>query len=124
MFTGKLERPLPIAGVFFLRRIAHRAGVQDHFNPHSFRHLFAKEYILTGGDLATLSRLMGHRDVSTTVAHYTILTDSDLREKHELYSPVTKLKGGRTLRIRASEAYVVCKGVSTDDLPPLLIYLA
>ncbi|MBZ0305055.1 MAG: hypothetical protein K8I82_03210 [Anaerolineae bacterium] len=37
---------------------------------------------------------------------------------------MTKLKGGRTLRTRASEAYVVCKGDSTDDLLPLPIYLA
>ena len=65
--------PLTHSGLLqLLRRIAHRAGVQDRFNPHSFRHLFAEEYILAGGDLATLSRLLGQRNVSTTVAHYTI----------------------------------------------------
>jgi site-specific recombinase XerD len=117
--------PLTPSGLLqLLRRIARRAGIRDRFNPHSFRHLFAKEYILAGGDLATLSKLLGHRDVSTTVSHYTIFTDSDLREKHELYSPVTKLKGERILRTRESEAYVVCEGINGANRATLPIYLA
>lgn len=42
-------------------------------------------------DLATLAKLLGHRDVSTTVNHYAIFTDTEVREKHEQYSPVKKL---------------------------------
>lgn len=74
-----------------LRRLAKRGGVTGKFNPHSFRHLFAKHYVQSGGDLATLSRLLGHRDVSTTVSHYTIFTREELRQKHEQHSPVTML---------------------------------
>lgn len=84
--------PLTPSGLYqALRRLAKRAGVKGRFNPHSLRHTFAKEYILAGGDLATLSRILGHRDVSTTVAHYTVFTDKDIREKHDQYSPVGKL---------------------------------
>lgn len=75
-----------------LRRLAKRAGVKGRFNPHSFRHLFSKTYLMKGGDLASLSKLLGHRDVSTTVAHYVAFTDSDLRRKHNQYSPIDDLK--------------------------------
>jgi len=84
--------PLTPSGLYqMLRRLAKRAGVKGRFNPHSLRHTFAKEYIRAGGDLATLSKILGHRDVSTTVAHYTVFTDKDIREKHDQYSPVGKL---------------------------------
>jgi integrase/recombinase XerD len=85
-------KPLKPNGLYqLLRRIAKRGGVEGKFNPHSFRHLFAKHYVQSGGDLATLSRLLGHRDVSTTVSHYTIFTREELRQKHEQHSPVTML---------------------------------
>lgn len=83
--------PLRPNGLYqLLRRLAKRAGVTK-FNPHGFRHTFAKEYIKSGGDLATLSRLMGHRDVSTTVSHYTIFTDREIAESHERFSPMSRL---------------------------------
>lgn len=93
LFYGRSWEPLTPSGLYqLLRRLARRAGVQGRFNPHSLRHTFAREYIRAGGDLATLSKLLGHRDVSTTVAHYTIFTDLELQEKHEKYSPVNKLR--------------------------------
>lgn len=85
--------PLKPNGLYQLtRRLGRRAGVQGKFNPHSFRHLFALEYIKSGGDLATLSKLLGHRDLSTTAGHYLAFTDNELREKHEKHSPVKQLK--------------------------------
>lgn len=50
------------------------------------RHAFAREYLRSGGDLATLSRLLGHQDVSTTVAHYTVYTLDELAVQHEQHS--------------------------------------
>lgn len=71
-----------------LRAIAHIAGVKGRVNPHSFRHAFAREYIKAGGDLATLSVLMGHNQASTTISHYAIFTDSEIAKRHEAYSPM------------------------------------
>jgi site-specific recombinase XerD len=80
------------------KRLKKRAGVTGRANPHAFRHGFAREYLLNGGDLATLSRLMGHRTVNTTVNHYAVFTDHELGEAHAKHSPVQKLfegeKGG------------------------------
>ena len=48
-----------------LRRLAVRCGVK-RFNPHSFRHAFARDTIKNGCDLSRLSRLMGHSSVKVT----------------------------------------------------------
>ena len=85
-------QPLTTSGLrIIVRNIARRAGVTGRVNPHSFRHAFAREYILNGGDLATLSRLMGHRQVSTTVGFYAIFTNDELAQQHEQFSPMSGL---------------------------------
>jgi len=75
-----------------LRNIARRAKVTGRVNPHSFRHAFAREYIRNGGDLASLSKRMGHRQSSTTIESYIIFTEQEIAELQERYSPVNSLK--------------------------------
>jgi site-specific recombinase XerD len=59
---------LTTSGLYQLfMRLGEEAGVEGHCHPHSFRHLFATSYLLRGGDNATLSKLLGHRDISTTL---------------------------------------------------------
>jgi len=77
-----------------LKRRARKAGVTGVVNPHSFRHFFAREYLMNGGDLATLADLLGHSSVEVTKASYAIFTIQELKEKHRRYSPVTRLLGG------------------------------
>jgi len=86
-----------------LKRRARRAGVAGPVNPHSWRHFFAKEYLLAGGDLATVSDLMGHSSIEVTKSSYAIFTLGELRAKHARYSPVVQMGGGG--------------GVSDDCLP-------
>jgi integrase/recombinase XerD len=74
------------------KRLAKRAGVKERFSPHTFRHAFGKEYVKAGGDIATLSRIMGHEDVNTTIKHYSIFTDSEVAAAHEKFSPVKQLQ--------------------------------
>jgi len=88
--------PLKPNGLYQLtRRLAKKANVKGRFNPHSFRHLFSKHYVMNGGDVASLSKILGHRDVSTTVNHYVVFTDRELHEKHEQYSPAKMLVEAR-----------------------------
>ncbi len=77
-----------------LKRRAQRAGVKGRVNPHAFRHFFAREFLMNGGDLATLADLMGHSSVEVTKASYAIFTVRELQEKHRRHSPVAKLLGG------------------------------
>lgn len=84
--------PLTRNGLYqALRRMARRAGIKGRFNPHSFRHAFAREYIKAGGDIVTLSMLMGHRETSTTARHYLIFSNREVIEAHEKYSPARRL---------------------------------
>jgi integrase/recombinase XerD len=86
--------PLTRNGLYqALRRMARRAGITGRFNPHSFRHAFAREYIKAGGDIVTLSMLMGHRETSTTARHYLIFSNREVIEAHEKYSPAKLLPG-------------------------------
>jgi integrase/recombinase XerD len=78
-----------------LRRRAKIAGIAGPSNPHAFRHAFGREYLLGGGDLATLSELMGHSDIRVTKESYGIFTFQELKEKHERHSPIARLLGRR-----------------------------
>ncbi len=50
-----------------LKRIAYRYGVDPEVvYPHSFRHLFAKNFIARDPDIAFLADLMGHESIETT----------------------------------------------------------
>ena len=71
-----------------LRRRAKRAGVEGPFNPHSFRHAFARHFLMSGGDLGTLADLMGHSSVEVTKNSYAIFTERELKEKHRRHSPI------------------------------------
>jgi len=74
-----------------LRRIAFRVGVEGRISAHRWRDLFATQYILNGGDLVTLSKLLGHKSINTTVDHYIAFTDLQISEAHNKYSPMGQL---------------------------------
>jgi integrase/recombinase XerD len=57
---------------------------------HTFRHTFAKNYLLIGGDVFTLKSIMGHTQIETTEM-YVELFASDLQAQHEKFSPIEHL---------------------------------
>lgn len=75
-----------------LRRLKRKARVTGRVNPHAFRHGFAREFILNGGSLATLSRILGHESQELTTAYYAIFEADELASAHRAYSPVRKLE--------------------------------
>jgi site-specific recombinase XerD len=77
-----------------LNRRAKQAGVEGPVSIHDFRHTFARQYLLDGGDLGTLAQILGHSDVRITVEYYSIYTVGELKQKHRQHSPVAKLFGG------------------------------
>lgn len=74
-----------------LNRLKRKAGIKGRVNPHSFRHAFARHYLSVGGDLATLSQLLGHSDVSTTANFYTRYSVDELSATHSRFSPVGQM---------------------------------
>lgn len=53
---------------------------REVMHPHSFRHFFAKEFLKNGGDLTTLSDLLGHDGLDTT-AIYTRKTVKEISDE-------------------------------------------
>lgn len=54
-------------------------GIQDiRVSPHTCRHFFAQQQIKMGTDLYTISRLLGHENISITQIYLNSLQDSDI----------------------------------------------
>ena len=68
-----------------------KAGIKGvRCSPHTFRHTFAKFYILNGGDAFSLMQIMGHTSMDMT-RRYVRLFSTDIIEKHRKYSPLKNL---------------------------------
>ena len=71
-----------------------RIGNKD-ISPHLIRNNFAKRFIMNGGDIYTLSKILGHSSVQVTEQCYLDLKTEDLRKKYQKHSPLLNLKGCR-----------------------------
>lgn len=60
-------------------------------SPHLLRNNFAKRYLINGGDLATLSRLLGHASVEITAQIYLDFADKEVMRKYQRHSPLNNL---------------------------------
>ncbi len=88
----KRKGGLTPTGVWQLvNRRSRDAGFENPVSVHRFRHTFAINYLMDGGDLASLSDILGHKDVSTTKRWYGNFSLSQLQVKYELHSPVVQM---------------------------------
>lgn len=82
VFIGRYGKPLTKEAVRQrLQRYAKLYGIRKEvMHPHSFRHLYAIQFLRNDGDLSLLADLMGHSDIATTV-RYTQLTAKEQRDR-------------------------------------------
>jgi site-specific recombinase XerD len=59
-----------------LGRLARNAGVTKRVHPHGLRHTFAVELLHAGTDAVTISKLLGHSSVATTVRYLDHLSNA------------------------------------------------
>ena len=71
-----------------LKKVSEQANVPVH--PHQLRNNFARHFLLNGGDIFTLSRILGHSSVSVTEAAYLDLTREEIAKKYQNHSPLSK----------------------------------
>ncbi|MBY6837819.1 site-specific integrase [Clostridium botulinum] len=68
-----------------------RAKINKNITPHSLRNFFSRRFILSGGNLLILSKILGHSSVHITEMAYLDLQDEDLRRKYQDYSPLSNM---------------------------------
>lgn len=73
------------------KKYGERIGLSE-IHPHMLRNNFAKRFLMQGGDIYTLSRILGHSSVKVTEEAY--LDENDLRINYQKYSPLANLKRG------------------------------
>jgi len=98
LFLNENGLPLTRSGVQqMLRRLGRAVGLTGaRCSPHTFRHTFAKNYLLNGGDIFSLQKILGHSSLAS-VRVYLNLLNGDVKAQHQKFSPVDNLSGNRIL---------------------------
>lgn len=86
----------PLKADHFRKRLRHYANIAGidttsvQVSPHRFRDYFITNYLLNGGDLFTLQRIVAHADIKTTQG-YVRLNEDVIRDSHAEFSPIRRL---------------------------------
>jgi site-specific recombinase XerD len=74
-----------------LKAVFAKAGVTgDHIHPHALRHCFACNWVKRGGNVYTLSRILGHSNISITGTYLRGLGVADFSEEHARLSMLAR----------------------------------
>ncbi len=93
VFLAEVGTGLTFHGIQqILKRLKASAGLERRCSPHTFRHTFAHNYLVNGGDVFTLQRILGHTSLDM-VRRYVALADTDVASRHDLASPADHLLG-------------------------------
>ena len=68
-----------------LGKKAHLSGIG--VNPHRFRHTFARQFLMNGGDIFSLQKILGHSSLEVVKMYVNLMT-SDILDQHHKFSPV------------------------------------
>lgn len=93
LFLTGLGDPLsPMSFDDRLKLYGEQSGVSQEISvsAHKFRHTFAIQWIKAGGDPFSLQKILGHTDMSM-VRRYVQLSQSDVSDKHQKFSPIKTL---------------------------------
>lgn len=81
------------------QQLVQRYNIKRNVNVtsiHSFRHTFAKHWILNQGDLARLKAILGHSNIAVT-NEYLQMFGQDLQMDFEKFNPLDNIKGNRSV---------------------------
>lgn len=78
----------------------HRRGVLTT-GLHRYRHTFAKQWILNGGSVVTLSKLLGHSNLNTTQNYINLLV-SDIAKQVDEIDLLNQFSDKKYLKMRGN----------------------
>lgn len=62
---------------------------------HGLRNNYARRFLMAGGSIFTLSKLLGHSSVTVTEQAYADVSSEDIRKSYQKFSPLENMRGGR-----------------------------
>ncbi|HEU65821.1 MAG TPA: hypothetical protein ENN57_04040, partial [Chloroflexi bacterium] len=65
-----------------VEKYAQRAGLPIEVTPHTLRHSFATDLLISGADIRSVQEMLGHESIRTTQV-YTHVTNRHLKEIHK-----------------------------------------
>ena len=93
LFCDDEGQPLGVSGLeTAIKRYMRPFGIQG--GSHKMRHTFAKKYLLAGGDVFRLQKLMGHSDISVT-KEYVEMFSEDLKVDYDRFNPLDNFLGNK-----------------------------
>ncbi len=95
-------KPLTVssAGKFMIR-LSRNSGFKKTICLHSLRHTFAVHMLRNGADIFAISKMLGHKKISTTQI-YTRIQNTELKRVHSLSHPRDKFNSPTISEIRTS----------------------
>ncbi|BAJ64406.1 MULTISPECIES: site-specific integrase [Anaerolinea] len=71
-------------GIYQLfKRLARKSEITGKWNPHSFRHAYARKLLAEGVSIGIVSHLMGHSNVQVTIDFYGRFSHDELQEIYD-----------------------------------------
>lgn len=85
LFTNRYGKQLTDRGVSqLIKNWARKYGIRKEVaHPHSFRHLYAIEFLKHNSNIALLADLMGHSSVNTTSIYLKLSKEEQMRQFNE-----------------------------------------
>lgn len=97
-FLSYRGEPLTIEAIErVVREAGKRANVREEIrcSPHTIRHWYSQEQLRNGLDSYSLSRCLGHENITITKRYLQSIQDEDIVDLSAKTSPLMNLKGGR-----------------------------
>ena len=94
VFVSRYHQQLTVSGLEqIIKRLGQLAGIDGvRCSPHTFRHTFACNFMIAGGDIFDLSKFLGHSSIEVTLHYLKALSARVIRLRKAFQSALDNLR--------------------------------